>query len=283
MTYQTCIRCHDCKPLERFHVIKRSGKHDTRCRDCIAKMMRARYKEDPASMRQSGERYRSKRKSEGRPVGAYRHKTKAQKLRAAQYVKEWRARNGEQFSNEARQSVQMRRSLAYLKAWPVIVEHYGNKCLGCGATASALCFDHVVPISQGGANLLTNGQPLCRACNAFKGQTGTGSQDHRQDGGAWIADLARLNPWLVEPMPSGRWHLTVEGKHRLAWLKEQAGQPLVMPGHITQGEGAKEGENEKEGEGSVGSVPVAAQAPQSPRQIAQSRLLASLLANLPRD
>jgi 5-methylcytosine-specific restriction endonuclease McrA len=44
----------------------------------------------------------------------------------------------------------------------------GGRCRQCGSTAQ-LHFDHVIPISRGGANTLANIQLLCGACNRAKG------------------------------------------------------------------------------------------------------------------
>lgn len=51
--------------------------------------------------------------------------------------------------------------------WTALCEHYGHKCLACGATGE-LVADHVVPIARGGTNTIDNIQPLCRPCNAKK-------------------------------------------------------------------------------------------------------------------
>jgi HNH endonuclease len=44
----------------------------------------------------------------------------------------------------------------------------GGQCRQCGSTAQ-LHFDHVIPISRGGANTVANIQLLCGACNRAKG------------------------------------------------------------------------------------------------------------------
>lgn len=49
-----------------------------------------------------------------------------------------------------------------------LCESFGNVCLCCGADGP-LEPDHVVPLSLGGTNWITNIQPLCRSCNARKG------------------------------------------------------------------------------------------------------------------
>lgn len=44
----------------------------------------------------------------------------------------------------------------------------GGRCRQCGSTEQ-LHFDHVIPVSRGGANTVANIQLLCAACNRAKG------------------------------------------------------------------------------------------------------------------
>lgn len=227
MNTRTCIHCQKLKEIESgFYFIKRSQSYDTRCKVCIRESQRARNKADGgAAVRKCYQ----KRKAEGKikPV-PYREKTKAQKKAMVEAVKRWRQKNRERFSDESSQGIAMRRSIPYRKAWPLIVAHYGGKCLNCGNGKTV--FDHVIPLSQKGANALTNGQPLCMACNTFKGQT-EATKDFRSDKGAWIIELVKLNPWM-KAVTSGHprgWHLQPEGRKFWGKVKEQAGKEIVMP------------------------------------------------------
>lgn len=51
--------------------------------------------------------------------------------------------------------------------WDQLCALYGHCCVKCGATGP-LSVDHVVPLSRGGSNDVSNLQPLCRSCNSRK-------------------------------------------------------------------------------------------------------------------
>jgi len=54
------------------------------------------------------------------------------------------------------------------KEWKDLCDLFGNKCLACGNTTLPLTVDHVIPLSKGGTNDITNLQPLCKPCNTNK-------------------------------------------------------------------------------------------------------------------
>jgi 5-methylcytosine-specific restriction protein A len=64
--------------------------------------------------------------------------------------------------------------------WNELCAHYGQRCLRCHRTAQEikLTADHVIPLSRGGSNEISNIQPLCRPCNSAKG---TKIMDFRAD------------------------------------------------------------------------------------------------------
>lgn len=71
--------------------------------------------------------------------------------------------------------------------WQAVLDHYapGGKCLACGKKRK-LTVDHVVMLQDGGANDITNVQPLCRRCNSRRE-----SVDYRPDAGAYAQSLVK--------------------------------------------------------------------------------------------
>ena len=58
-----------------------------------------------------------------------------------------------------------------MSEWLAVLEKHGFKCLMCGASAKERTIypDHIVPLSAGGSNDISNIQPLCIGCNSMKG------------------------------------------------------------------------------------------------------------------
>ena len=54
-----------------------------------------------------------------------------------------------------------------LKEWQDLKEKHNNRCAICGEE-KPLTKDHIIPLSKGGNNYITNIQPLCRNCNSRK-------------------------------------------------------------------------------------------------------------------
>lgn len=52
--------------------------------------------------------------------------------------------------------------------WVILCAQYENRCLCCGES-KPLTMDHVIALSSGGSNSITNIQPLCHECNSKKG------------------------------------------------------------------------------------------------------------------
>jgi 5-methylcytosine-specific restriction endonuclease McrA len=62
--------------------------------------------------------------------------------------------------------------------WQSLKQRYEFRCLCCSRTEPdiELTMDHIVPVTQGGSNDISNIQPLCLTCNLSKG---TKTRDYR--------------------------------------------------------------------------------------------------------
>jgi len=53
--------------------------------------------------------------------------------------------------------------------WQWLLDRYGRQCAYCGSHGEGLTPDHVIPLSRGGDNTLSNIVPACGHCNLKKG------------------------------------------------------------------------------------------------------------------
>lgn len=106
-----------------------------------------------------------------------------------EYYREENSRRGK---TKARGYDQTHKRLSKL----AIAQH--RYCSDCGATTD-LCADHIVPRSQGGANVLSNYRVLCRRCNTARATSKAGKAARlyletikEPDGGDPCAALRRV-------------------------------------------------------------------------------------------
>lgn len=52
--------------------------------------------------------------------------------------------------------------------WWALLKFCGLKCLKCGSEQRKITKDHIVPVYQGGSDLIDNIQPICSTCNQKK-------------------------------------------------------------------------------------------------------------------
>lgn len=132
------------------------------------KQTRQNWKRNHLEAYREGERRRSKRWRANHPerekeVTAKYKRSHPQTSKIA--WQNWRARkkkNGGTFKT---------------KEWIELCEKYDNKCVKCGERKK-LTVDHVIPVSLGGRNDISNIQPLCAKCNREKHAT---IADYRPD------------------------------------------------------------------------------------------------------
>jgi 5-methylcytosine-specific restriction endonuclease McrA len=92
------------------------------------------------------------------------------------YAPQYRRANPDKLREAARR----RRALKYhaegdhsAAEWLALCDLYGGHCLCCNRTRRKLTEDHIIALSVGGSDWLSNIQPLCGSCNSGKGTKDT--------------------------------------------------------------------------------------------------------------
>jgi 5-methylcytosine-specific restriction endonuclease McrA len=52
--------------------------------------------------------------------------------------------------------------------WENLKTEYGNRCAYCNSNSNKVYADHIIPISRGGPNDISNIVPACKSCNSSK-------------------------------------------------------------------------------------------------------------------
>lgn len=195
-----CSACGLVKPFSEFYAEKR-GRDGLRskCKACMLAADRARWADPSGRAREAQRQYvraniervrANQRAWKERNRERIRITTREQRRLNPEPFRERQRRYEQRHPDRIREhSRQMRRKhpeifragwrrrMARLRAnggnytqgeWRALCEQYGNVCLACGA-AGPLTADHVVPVSKGGSNDISNIQCLCKPCNSRKG------------------------------------------------------------------------------------------------------------------
>jgi 5-methylcytosine-specific restriction endonuclease McrA len=89
--------------------------------------------------------------------------------------KKWAENNPEKVRQAKTNNLRKRRAARHasrgnftVQEFEVLCESYRKKCLACGDTEAVLEADHVVPLTRGGSDSISNIHPLCGPCNRMK-------------------------------------------------------------------------------------------------------------------
>ncbi len=202
MSSKTCKECGLTKELSEFYISRTNldGRMG-RCKSCV----KARGRMNRRERAEQYARYEKSRASLPHRVEACRKYQEEHKEQIAQYRKIWTANNKERVDASKRSYYERGREevLARSKKWvednpekvrqaktnnlrrrraarhascgnftveefKELCESYGNRCLACGDSKATLEADHVVPLTRGGSDNISNIQPLCGSCNRKK-------------------------------------------------------------------------------------------------------------------
>lgn len=174
MKYKHCYVCNQDKPLSYFWKNKhaRDGLA-TQCKDCIK-----RQRENPSfksKMKSYLHDYFQRNKERNRDKNKARsnewlrnNPDKRNAIRKTYY----QTPNGHAvvISTNHKWRSRLSDSLGYYTAKQAneLLKRCNHACLKC-SSKKRIEFDHITPLSLGGCNCIGNLQPLCRKCNAAKG------------------------------------------------------------------------------------------------------------------
>ena len=202
MSSKVCRGCGVQKSLAEFYKHPRMADgHLNKCKVCVC----ARARENRRERLEQYAQYEKARANLPHRVEARRKYQEEHKVEISEYKKSWTADNEEKVAalklayyerkredviarskkwaesnpEKVRQAktnnLRKRRAARHasrenftVREFKELCESYGNKCLACGDTEAVLEADHVVPLTRGGSDTISNIQPLCGSCNRKK-------------------------------------------------------------------------------------------------------------------
>lgn len=161
-----CTKCGIEKPLTEFSVRKYKGHYyyQSWCKSCFAEYKREHHKRTytPRPRIKPSPQEIAERKHR-----AYKRRYLARRDKVLQYYKD----NPEiTIASNANHRAKIHNAPGRLTKEDIIDirDRYGWRCANCGSYDNVE-FDHVKPLSEGGANTVDNLQLLCKSCNIRKG------------------------------------------------------------------------------------------------------------------
>lgn len=139
-----------------------------RWRSRFAAAARLRRQKDRKAALERERRYRDKRRSSINEYSrTYRMKNKAS---VSEGLKKWKAKNRFRVLESIRRRYAAKRTSQVGRvSYAAIYERDNGICHLCGEKPDKIHFDHVVPLSKGGAHVESNIKVACARCNLKKG------------------------------------------------------------------------------------------------------------------
>jgi 5-methylcytosine-specific restriction endonuclease McrA len=190
---RACRKCKRALPLTCYYRDKRGpAGYRSNCKECHQADVMARYWANPESNRAQQAIYRAdpehrridrERSAQWRAehpewarttVAAYRARPES-KAAQRQRLRAWRLANPERNRELDRRRLALMRQFRNGASIPTELlsaklAYWGGRCwiAGPGCTVEPTTWDHVKPLSKGGAHCLANLRPACASCNSSK-------------------------------------------------------------------------------------------------------------------
>lgn len=157
----------------QYH-LDRSRKYKEENRAIVIEKGRQRYNDNREKYNEQSKFWQRKNRAKMAPKNKLYREAHKPQIKALK--KSWDIRNRDkaiQYTNKRRFSIKANGGNYTVQEWLDLCGFYNNICLRCGIHAkdtpqSKLSPDHVLPLSKGGSNDISNIQPLCLSCNIAK-------------------------------------------------------------------------------------------------------------------
>ena len=169
-----CCKCKVQKPATEYHRSRssRDGLH-CMCKDCNrenSRQQRLRNREHLCELQRA---WTAKTAEARKPYKTQYYKEHREEIREqarARYAQEYPNNPNKYLArcHKRRAAINGNGGSYTNEEWVALCAKYGNICVWCDRKVK-LTVDHIVPLAQGGSNDINNIQPLCRRCNAEKG------------------------------------------------------------------------------------------------------------------
>jgi 5-methylcytosine-specific restriction endonuclease McrA len=190
--YKTCTKCKQTKPTAEFYKDFNTGGLRAACKSCVKKFNNDKRRANPETYRTQNLAYYYANKDQ---LNEYR---RAKWPEVYEQTKEYRLAQRKQFMknnpHKVREIARKRRATKRANGWEKyteaqVLELHGAVCHICGNPINltldrrigkegwemSLHIDHVIPISKGGPDKLSNVKPSHGKCNLKKRATLLGS------------------------------------------------------------------------------------------------------------
>lgn len=170
MDTKRCLKCGIRKPRSEFGKVSKAWDGlNTQCKSCRAALQRARREENLEADRQRKREYRAANPDK---ISAYnKHYRLLDPEAHRERVREYKRLNPEKRAEWDNKRRLIKQGLSYFPISDNLLKmklhYYGGKCWIC-RTADHEHWDHVKPLSKGGAHILANLRPSCESCNLSK-------------------------------------------------------------------------------------------------------------------